>query len=124
MARKKAAVQQPQQQKPARKPRRARPGTRAVQEIRRLQKGTELLVPKLPFARLVREIFLKFAGAGGAERWQAEALLAVQEAAESYVIQLFEDAYLCCLHGKRVTLMQRDIQLARRIRGPIKEGVF
>lgn len=50
-------------------------------------------------------------------RWQAAALQALQEACESYLTHLFEDANLCALHAKRVTIMVRDIQLARRVRG-------
>jgi len=101
------------------KKRRFRPGTRALQEIRRYQRTTELLLRKLPFARLVREIADGFVqpGSGIEYRWQAEALLALQEAAEYYLIHLFEDANLCAIHAKRVTLQTKDIQLARRIRG-------
>lgn len=54
-------------------------------------------------------------------RWQANAMLALQEAAEAHLVSLFEDAYLCSIHAKRVTLMVKDIQLARRIRGPLRE---
>jgi histone H3/H4 len=54
-------------------------------------------------------------------RWQAAALLALQEAAEAYLVHLFEDANLCTIHSKRVTVMVKDIQLARRIRGPSRE---
>ena len=50
-------------------------------------------------------------------RFQASAVLALQEAAESYMIGLFEDTNLCAIHGKRVTIMPKDMQLARRIRG-------
>lgn len=53
----------------------------------------------------------------GEKRWQAEALAALQEAAEEYLVHLFEDSNLCAIHGKRVTIMVKDIQLARRIRG-------
>lgn len=69
---------------------------------------------KLPFNRLVREIATDFKVD---LRFQATAILALQEAAEQYVVSLFEDANLCALHAKRVTLMQKDLQLARRIRG-------
>jgi len=55
---------------------------------------------------------------GSGLRWQTSALLALQEATEAYLVHLFEDANLCAIHAKRVTIMQRDIQLARRIRGP------
>ena len=169
--------------------RRARPGMRALREIRRYQKSAELLLRKLPFARLVRAEFQLRArergvprGGGGAwlaacgaracfishalsvaaalvqvkevcqeyaptkeYRWQASALLALQEMAEvraavralarpasprapplnapplppaqAYLVALFEDANLCAIHGKRVTIMVKDIQLARRVRG-------
>jgi len=103
--------------------RRFRPGTVALKEIRHYQKRTDLLLAKLPFARVVREIALEMmTGNGRYEegsllRWQTSALLALQEAAEAYLVHLFEDANLCAIHAKRVTIMQRDIQLARRIRG-------
>ncbi|KAF8745966.1 hypothetical protein AX14_004261 [Amanita brunnescens Koide BX004] len=105
------------------KKRRFRPGTVALREIRKYQKSTDLLLRKLPFARLVREIALDMTtdmgqyGVAGL-RWQSSALLALQEATEAYLVALFEDANLCAIHAKRVTLMTRDIQLARRIRGP------
>nr|5Z23_A Chain A, Histone H3.1,Histone H3-like centromeric protein A,Histone H3.1 [Homo sapiens]5Z23_E Chain E, Histone H3.1,Histone H3-like centromeric protein A,Histone H3.1 [Homo sapiens] len=98
------------------KPHRYRPGTVALREIRRYQKSTELLIRKLPFQRLVREICVKFTR-GVDFNWQAQALLALQEAAEAFLVHLFEDAYLLTLHAKRVTIMPKDIQLARRIRG-------
>ncbi|KAK6486386.1 histone H3-like centromeric protein A [Huso huso] len=95
--------------------RRYRPCARALMEIRKYQKSTALLIRKAPFSRLVRDIaqnqhadFL----------WRAEALAALQESAESFIVRLFEDAYLCTIHARRVTLFPRDIQLARRIRGP------
>jgi len=97
---------------------RFRPGTRALMEIRKYQRSTNLLLRKLPFARLVKEILREhFARPGMEYRWQATALMALQEAAESYLVTLFEDANLCAIHAKRVTLMKRDIQLARRIKG-------
>ena len=100
------------------KARRYRPGTRALQDIRRYQRSTELLIRKLPFARLCRQICREHFTLPGQEfRWQPSALGALQEAAEAYLVQLFEDANLCCIHSKRVTIMRRDIQLARRIKG-------
>jgi len=108
---------------PAPRKRRFRPGTVALKEIRHYQKRTDLLLAKLPFTRVVREISLEMmTGNGRYEegsllRWQTSALLALQEAAEAYLVHLFEDANLCAIHAKRVTIMQRDIQLARRIRG-------
>mmetsp|Transcript_30977 Transcript_30977/g.66503 ORF Transcript_30977/g.66503 Transcript_30977/m.66503 type:complete len:147 (-) Transcript_30977:467-907(-) len=106
-------------QRRAKKPHRFRPGTVALREIRRYQRSTELLLRKLPFARLVREITQTYnsAPAEGEKRWQAEALMALQEATEAYLVHLFEDSNLCAIHGKRVTIMVKDIQLARRIRG-------
>ncbi|XP_068082978.1 histone H3.3A-like [Anabrus simplex] len=119
------------------KPHSYRPGTVALREIRRYQKSTELLIRKLPFQRLVREIaqdfktFFFFArGFTRAPlrarptrpvktvlRFQSAAIGALQEATEAYLVGLFEDSNLCAIHAKRVTIMPKDIQLARRIRG-------
>lgn len=96
---------------------RYRPGTRALMEIRKYQKSTDLLVRKLPFARLVREIGNNVAPEPF--RWTAESLLALQEATEDFMVHLFEDCNLCAIHAKRVTIMPKDLQLARRIRGPV-----
>ena len=96
------------------KPHRYRPGTVALREIRKYQKSTDLLIRKLPFQRLVREIASEYKND---LRFQSSAVLALQEAAESYMIGLFEDTNLCAIHGKRVTIMPKDMQLARRIRG-------
>ena len=96
------------------KPHRYRPGTVALREIRRYQKSTELLIRKLPFQRLVREIAHEFKTE---LRFQGTAILALQESAEAYLVALFEDTNLCAIHAKRVTIMPKDIQLARRIRG-------
>eukprot|EP00056_Hartaetosiga_gracilis_P016830 m.5965 g.5965 ORF g.5965 m.5965 type:complete len:135 (+) comp4774_c0_seq1:123-527(+) len=104
---------------PIKKKRRHRPGTVALSEIRRFQKSTDLLIRKLPFARVVREVAAQFNISSEPLRWQAMAILALQEAAEAFLVHLFEDANLLALHGKRVTIMVKDIQLARRIRGPI-----
>jgi len=86
-------------------------------EIRKYQKSTDLLVRKLPFARLVREIGNNVAPEPF--RWTAESLLALQEATEDFMVHLFEDCNLCAIHAKRVTIMPKDLQLARRIRGPV-----
>ena len=96
------------------KPFRFRPGTVALREIRRYQKGTEMLLRKLPFQRLVREIALQ--GKEGL-RFQSSAVLAMQEATEAHMVNLFADTCLCAIHGRRVTIMPKDIQLARRLRG-------
>ncbi|PVF96309.1 putative histone 3 [Serendipita vermifera] len=127
-ARKSTGGKAPRRPNPAGQPaggkRRYRPGTLAIKEIRRYQRSTDLLLAKLPFARVVREISMEMMTGNGrydvgltALRWQTSALLALQEASEAYLVHLFEDANLCAIHAKRVTLMQKDIQLARRIRG-------
>lgn len=101
-------------QEKIKKPHRFRPGTVALREIRKYQKSTELLVRKLPFQRLVREIAQDFKTD---LRFQASAIAALQEASESYLVGLFEDTNLCAIHTKRVTIMPKDVQLARRLRG-------
>jgi histone H3 len=95
------------------KPHRSRPGTVALREIRRFQKSTELLMRKLPFSRLVREIAQDFKSD---LRFNDNAIMALQEASEAYLVGLFEDSNKCALHAKRVTLMPKDIWLARDIR--------
>lgn len=92
----------------------------ALREIRKYQRSTELLIRKLPFHRLVREITNNVAPEPF--RWTAEGLLALQEATEDFIVHLLEDCNLCAIHAKRVTIMQKDMQLARRIRGPV-DGV-
>ncbi|XP_060756740.1 histone H3-like [Neoarius graeffei] len=105
------------------KPHRYRPGTVALREIRHYQKSTELLIRKLPFQRLVREIAQDFKGHGTwiffwtDLRFQSSAVMALQEASEAYLVGLFEDTNLCAIHAKRVTIMPKDIQLACHIRG-------
>lgn len=96
------------------KPHRYRPGTVALREIRRYQKSTELLVRKLPFQRLVREIAQEFKAD---LRFQSSAIMALQEATESFLVGLFVDTNLCAIHAKRVTITYKDMQLATRIRG-------
>ena len=86
----------------------------ALREIRKYQKSTELLIRKLPFQRLVREIAQDFKSD---LRFQGTAILALQEASESYLVGLFEDSNLCAIHARRVTIFPKDIQLARRVRG-------
>ena len=96
------------------KPHRFRPGTVAIREIKRYQKSTELLIKRLPFQRLVKEIAQNFKSD---LRFQASAVVALQEATESYMVSLFQDTNLCAIHAKRVTIMPKDMQLAKRIRG-------
>ena len=102
------------------KPHRYRPGTVALREIRKYQKSTELLMRKLPFQWLVREVANDIAAGTRfpeGPRWQSQAVVALQEAAEAYLVHLFEDSNLEAIHAKRVTIQAKDIQIARRIRG-------
>jgi histone H3 len=87
-----------------------------LREIRKYQKSTDLLLRKLPFQRLIREIAYNFKTD---VRFQSFAVLALQEAAEAYLVSLFEDTNLCAIHAKRVTIAPKDMRLARRIRGEI-----
>ena len=96
------------------KKRRYRPGTRALMEIRKYQRSTETLIRKLPFQRLCREVAHMI---DPDLRFQSEAVRALQEACEAYLVGLFEDTNLCAIHAKRITIMPKDMQLARRIRG-------
>lgn len=100
------------------KKRRFKPGTVALREIRKYQKTGDLLLKKAPFQRLVKEIAQEFSAQG--MRFQGTAVAALQEAAEAYLVGLFEDTNLCALHAKRVTIQPKDMQLARRIRGDHK----
>ncbi|CAL4096288.1 unnamed protein product, partial [Meganyctiphanes norvegica] len=103
--------------KPASKPmtrkRRFRPGTLALKEIRHYQRSTENLIPKVSFQRLVREITSSFQTQF---KIQSKALGALQEGAEAFIVGLFEDTNLCCIHANRVTIMPKDLQLAYRLR--------
>lgn len=96
------------------KPRRYRPGTIALREIRKYQKTTECLIRARPFQRLVREIAENFLPG---VRFQSIAVKAIQEAAEAYLVGLFEDSNIIAIHARRVTIMPKDLALARRIRG-------
>lgn len=100
--------------KSTKKKRRFRPGTKALLMIRKYQKSTELLIRKLPFQRLVREVALEMKID---VRFTSHALSAMQEISEAYLVSLFDDVNLCAIHAKRVTIMPKDMQLARRIRG-------
>ena len=96
------------------KPHQYRAGTVALKDIHHYQASTALLIRKLPFQRLVREIAQDFKTD---LRFQSTAILCLQEAAEAYLVKLFDDANLCAIHARRVTIMPKDILLARRIRG-------
>ena len=95
-------------------PHRYWPGMVVLREIRRYQKSTELLIRKLPFQCLVREILQGYCVG---YRVTLAMMMALQEAAEAYLVQLLEDSNLCAIHAKRITIQPKDMQLARRIRG-------
>ncbi len=98
-----------------RKPHRWCPGTVEAKEIRKLQKTTDLLVRKAPFQHLVQEVALKF---GKSDlQMQSKAVLALQEAAEYFMVDVVSNTNLCVLHGKRVTIMVKDLVLACCIQG-------
>lgn len=97
------------------KPHRFKPGTVALREIRKYQKSHDLLFAKMPFARVVRELTYDIMS-GREYRFQKGAMLALQEATEAYLVTLFEDSNLCAIHAKRVTILPKDLKLARRIR--------
>ena len=90
------------------------PSTKALQEIRRFQKSTELLIPKLPFRRVVHEIIQRD---HGCHHIQAGTVLALHKATEVYLIHLLEDTNLCVIHAKHVTILPKDMWLAHRIWG-------
>nr|AJO61224.1 CenH3 [Melilotus albus] len=98
-----------------RKKRRNKSGTVALREIRKFQKAVKLLIPTAPFVRCVKQITNTLSME--VSRWTAEALLALQEAAEDYLVHMFEYGMLCALHARRVTLMKKDIELTRRLTG-------
>ena len=83
-------------------------------EIRRYQNKAGLLSQKLPFVRLIKEISQDF---NPDLRFTAGSVMVLQEAAECYLLRPFEDTNLCAIHAKRGTIMTKDIELARRIRG-------
>lgn len=94
--------------------RRFRPGTVALREIKKYQKNTKEILPRAPFLRLCKNI----SGAiDSGLRFQAHAVKALQEASEAYLVGIFEDSNLCAIHANRVTIMKKDMDLARRIRG-------
>ena len=98
-----------------RKPRRFRPGTVALRQIRQYQKSTELLIRKLPFQRFVREVVWTLFD-HKEYRFQSTALLALQEAAEAYLVRMFEEVNDICIHGNRVTIQAKDMLLWKRMR--------
>jgi histone H3 len=113
---KRKAVQSKRKNPRGEKQHRYRPGTVALREIRRYQKSADLLIKRAPFQRLVREVARELT-CGMDLRFQSSAVLALQEAAEAYLVGLFEDTNLCAIHAGRVTIMSKDMNLARRVRG-------
>lgn len=116
----------PSQQPSRKRTVRYRPGQLALKDIRRLRHSTDLLIPKAVFHRLVRDMTQRVAPEVCTDietpfKYQYGALVALQEAAEAYLVHLFEDTNLLCIHGRRVTIMPRDINLAMRIR---REGNY
>lgn len=107
---------------PMRRKRRYKPGEGALKEIRKYQKSTDLLIRKAPFQRLVREITASICSELGYEskRFQSTSIQALQEAAEAYIVDLFEDTNLAAIHANRVTIQPKDLRLARRIRGEVQ----
>ena len=93
------------------------PSELALYEIRKYQRSTDLLISKIPFARLVKEVTDEFTTKDQDLRWQSMAIMALQEASEAYLVGLLEHTNLLALHAKRITIMKKDMQLARRIRG-------
>ena len=94
--------------------RRNKPGTATLREVKRYQRTVDMVLPRAPFQRLVRAITTDM---DHALRFQSQALQALQEATEAYIVGLFEDTNLCAIHAKRVTVQKKDMDLARRIRG-------
>jgi histone H3 len=90
------------------------PGTVALRQVKKFQKSTNLLLRKAPFSRLVREVAAQYKDG---LKFASSALLAVQEATESYIVSVLSDTNLVAIHAKRVTIMPRDLALARRLRG-------
>lgn len=95
------------------RPHRFKAGTVALREIRKYQKTTDLLIRKLPFQRLVREVASQYKSDA---RFQSSSILAIQESLENYLTGLFEDGNKCAIHAKRVTLMARDLHLVHKIK--------
>ena len=98
----------------AAKKRRWRPGTVALRQIRRLQRSTKLLVPKLPFATIIRAVD-KDLHDGVSHRFQQSALDALQEAAESYLDEVFKNSCAISINGKSITLKARDMRCAVQV---------
>ncbi|CAG5112976.1 Oidioi.mRNA.OKI2018_I69.chr2.g7130.t1.cds [Oikopleura dioica] len=101
-------------QKSPPKKKQGKPGSKAIKEIREYQKSTDLLMRKMPFQRVVREV-VNDLRPGNDYRWQSQALLCLQEATEAFIITTFEVANLFALHSKRVTIMKKDLDLVNAV---------
>ena len=105
------------QAKPARREKptkKASPGVKALKEIKKLQATTHLLIPKKPFIRVVKEITESIGGKG--HRFTTQAIDALREASEAFLVRLFEDSSLQTVHAHRMTLMSTDMKLVMRLR--------
>ena len=102
-----------------RKPRRFRPGTVALREIVRYQKSTELLIRKIPFQRLLREISQEVCLEKGIPnvKYQSTAILALQEASEAFLVRMFDQVNDIAICGKLVTIQHKHVQLWKRLFG-------
>jgi len=112
--RRKARRSSPTAEAKGKRTRRWRPGSVALRQIRQFQQGTDLLIQRAAFQRLVREVASQHKEG---IRFQSTALEALQEAAEAYVVSVLSDANLCALHCRRMTPQCTDLRLARRLRG-------
>ncbi|KAL6122573.1 hypothetical protein NUSPORA_00339 [Nucleospora cyclopteri] len=99
----------------ASKPKKFKPGTLALKEIRKYQKSTDLLLRKMTFKRVVREIIRNLDNSVEL-RFQAASFSVLQESTENFLVGMLEDSYRCAIHAKRVTLMPRDINLIYKIK--------
>ena len=91
-------------------------GLKALKGIKSYQSSTDMLIRRLPFQRVVREIAQTISVD---LRFQSMAIMALQEVGEAFLVGLLEQYNLCAIHAKQVTMMPKDIQLVRRIRGDI-----
>lgn len=89
-------------------------GTVALREVKRYQKSMDCLLPRAPFLRILKQIAKEH---NDEMRWNSQAVQALQEAAEAYIVGVFEDTSLCAVHAKRQTILKKDMDLARRLRG-------
>ena len=83
---------------------------RGIKEIKEQQMKYNLIIPRAPFARVICEICLDVSLGVG-----ANAVVALQEASEAYLVRLFENSNLCAIHAKCVTIFPKDMYLAQRI---------